>query len=288
MVLSFTYIANGDGQWAEGRRPPHKKLKVTVPKTARSRGLNVGHSATSKTSSTLREEPSSESSSESEPDDDSDYESDSEEELEVEEVSPLSATRPAEPSKAVEFDIIKAVWAPRASPPTPAAIRTALGDYWNVVKAVRDAWKADTASLQQAEEDKLVRKIPELKNKVVEQRTLMEAALTKTLEHGHKDIIEKYVGFFFFFLGVHDLSMSCVGESVGLSGHIDGTVNAVVTQNAKKTTCSKMPHALSIGKLGDDMPTKRSSKAIKGCPSFRGACHSGGCSGTLLARNLPC
>lgn len=168
-------------------RPP-KKAKLAIPKTVRSRGPEYQG-----TSKPPRDEPSSETSSESESDDDSDYESGSEEELEIEELSPLPAARPTEPSKAVEYDTIKAVWAPRTSPPTPAAIRTALGDYWNVVKAIRDAWKADTAALQQAEEAKQLDKVSFLKNKVIGQRKIMELILDTTIKYGHKDIIERYV-----------------------------------------------------------------------------------------------
>ncbi len=203
-LLISTHVANEDTPWGEARRPPFKKLKVAVPKTARSRGLGLGFPGTSRTSSSFREESSSEPSSESEPEDGSDYESGSEEELDIEEISPLPAARPAEPSKAIEFDIIKAVWAPQASPPTPAAIRSALGDYWNVVKAVRDVWKADFAALQQAEDEKQLRKLPELKSKVLEQRKLMEVVLARTLETGHRDIIEKYVGYLFLIPGFYD------------------------------------------------------------------------------------
>jgi len=164
-------------------------LKVAVPKTARSRGSGSGD--LSRTSA--KEETTSESSSESEPDDDSDYDSGSEEEMEVEETSPLPTVRPADPSRATEYDTIKAVWAPRASPPAPATIRTALGDYWNMVRALRDNWKADSTSLQQAEDGKQTTRIPDLKRKVLEQRNLMEVVFAKTLEYGHKNIIEKYV-----------------------------------------------------------------------------------------------
>lgn len=164
-------------------------MKVAVPKTARSRGFGSGD--LSKTSA--KEETTSESSSESEPDDDSDYDSGSEEELEVEETSPLPIVRPADPSRATEYDTIKAVWATRASVPAPATIRTALGDYWNIVRALRDSWKADSTSLQQAEDGKQTTRIPDLKRKVLEQRNLMEVVFAKTLEYGHKDIIEKYV-----------------------------------------------------------------------------------------------
>lgn len=163
-------------------------MKVAVPKTARSRGADA-----SRTPSSAKEESTSESSSESEPDDDSDYDSGSEEEIKVEETPPFPTMRPADPFKATEYDIVKAVWAPRGSPPAPAAIRTALGDYWNIVRALRDVWKADSTSLQQAEDGKQTTRIPDLKRKVLEQRKLMEAIFAKTLEHGHKDIIEKYV-----------------------------------------------------------------------------------------------
>ena len=119
----------------------------------------------------------------------------------MEETSPLPTTRPTDPSKATEYDIIKAVWAPRASPPAPAIIRTALGDYWNIVRALRDVWKTDSTSLQQAEEGKQTTRIPGLRRKVLEQRKLMEVIFAKTLEHGHKDIIEKYVNPSHIFLG---------------------------------------------------------------------------------------
>lgn len=191
MIHTNSDPVNGNTLWSEARRPPSKKVKVAVPKTARSRG--VGSGGLSRTPDSAEEESTPESSSESEPDDDSDYDSGSEEEVEPEETSPLPATRPTDPSKATEYDVIKAVWAPRASPPAPSAIRTALGDYWNIVKALRDVWKADSTSLQQAEDEKQTTRIPDLKRKVLEQRNLLEVILAKTLEHGHKDIVEKYV-----------------------------------------------------------------------------------------------
>jgi len=194
-------LANGDSSWGEARRPPSKKLKVAVPKTARSRGSGLGD-LSGTPSSAKEEEWTSESSSESEPDDDSDYDSGSEEEVEVEETSPIPKIRPTDPSKATEYDIIKAVWAPPASAPAPAAIRTALGDYWNIVRALRDVWKADSTSLQQAEDGKQTTRIPDLKRKVLGQRNLMEVIFAKTLEHGHEDIIEKYVNPLISLLGL--------------------------------------------------------------------------------------
>ncbi len=68
------------------------------------------------------------------------------------------------------------------------------------MKAVRDTWKSDAAALQQAEAEAKAQNLQQLKNKVSEDRRLMEVILAKTMEHGHRDIIEKYVRSFYLFL----------------------------------------------------------------------------------------
>lgn len=138
---------------------------------------------------------SPESLSESESDEDSDYSSGSEEGAEPEEASPLPQNRPTDPSKAIEYDALKAVWAPRNKILSVAAIRTALGDFWIVVKGIRDKWKSELLELQQAQQKHNQPKVNQITRSVIEQRRLLESCIRLTLTHGHQDITEKYVHF---------------------------------------------------------------------------------------------
>ena len=131
--------------------------------------------------------------SESESEDESDYYSESEAVPEPEEPSPLPATRPADPNKAIEYDVIKAVWARKNVGLSGTVIRTALGEYWNIFKTIRDKWKSKTTSLQQAIEKKDQIGIKTYERRVVESRRLLESCINLTLKHGHPDIIERYV-----------------------------------------------------------------------------------------------
>ena len=97
----------------------------------------------------------------------------------------------------MEFDIIKAVWAKRSVGLSGTVIRTALGEYWNIFKGVRDKWKSKTTSLQQAIEKKDQANSKAYERRVLEQRRLLESCIRLTLKHGHPDIIEKYVIFLF-------------------------------------------------------------------------------------------
>ena len=139
-------------------------------------------------------------SSESESEDESDYYSESEEPPEPEEVSPLPATRPADPNKAIEYDVIRAVWAKKNVGLSGTVIRTALGEYWNIFKTIRDKWKNKTTSLQQAIEKKDQNGIKTYDRRVVESRRLLESCINLTLKHGHPDIIERYVNFLILLL----------------------------------------------------------------------------------------
>ncbi|KAL8713761.1 MAG: hypothetical protein Q9220_002287 [cf. Caloplaca sp. 1 TL-2023] len=157
-------------------------------KSSISRPPSAGPRGTSTTDS-----PSStESSSDSEPDaGDSEYETGSEQEVEPEEPSPLPSSRPTDPVKAVEYDTVKAVWAKRSVILSGVVIRAALGEYWNVMKGIRDKWKVETATLQQATEKKEGAKVVEYGRRVANQRKLLESCIRLTLKHGHPDIIEK-------------------------------------------------------------------------------------------------
>ena len=179
----------GDGPWSAAREPLLKKLKISAPKSARPRP--AGPSAAQRGTSTAEYESSAESSSESESEEDSDYYSGSEEDMEPEEPPPLAPSRPDDPVEATKYDLVKAVWAKRSSNLTGPVIRTALGDYWNVIKAIRDNWKAETTALQQAEDTKDQAKIKDSQSRAAKQRQIMESAIELTLKHGHRDIVAK-------------------------------------------------------------------------------------------------
>ncbi|KAL8637492.1 MAG: hypothetical protein Q9228_005243 [Teloschistes exilis] len=177
----------GTGPWPPSREPLLKKLKISS-KSSVQRSASVS----SKGTSTVDSPSSIESSSDSDPEgDDSEYETSSELEVEPEEPSPLPSNRPLDPLKAIEYDIIKAVWAKRKVSLSGVVIRTALSEYWNIMKGVRDRWKAEVVTLQQASEKKEKAKIIEYERRAANQRKLLETCIRLTLKHGHPDIIEK-------------------------------------------------------------------------------------------------
>lgn len=156
-----------------------KKAKTPAAKVARTRPVSYG------SPSSVKDEVSDSSSETETSEDDSDYESSDDE---TPEPSPLPSTRPVEALPAMRYDTIKATWRPRNLPVTADEIRAALKDYWDILQAVRNRWKEDSAALKQAQE-KNSRDIELLKGRVKDQRSLMEMALRSALEHGHPDVI---------------------------------------------------------------------------------------------------
>ena len=159
-----------------------KRLKVAAKKQGgpRSAVSNIG-----------RGTPSASDTSESESEESSEYESESDLEKAPDEPFPLSATKPADPSKAVEYDIVKAIWAKRSSVLSGPVIRTALGEVWEILKGVRDKWKSKSSNLQQAIEKKDQATEKAFERRVAEQRKLLESCNMLILKHGHPSIIEK-------------------------------------------------------------------------------------------------
>jgi hypothetical protein len=74
-------------------------------------------------------------------------------------------------------------------PVHPAVIRESLVDFWEVVKTIRDRWKADASAVTEAEEKKRVGELPLLRSRVKDQRDMIEAVFRAALKHGHRDII---------------------------------------------------------------------------------------------------
>lgn len=122
----------------------------------------------------------------------------SDSELEVEEPdepSPLPAVRPTDPEGAVQYDTIKAIWSPRNKYPNVEKIKNALVAFKDVVKTVRDEWKSLSQAMKDAENQNNNDKASELRNKVVQQRKLINAVITTAIDKGHPVIVEKYVLF---------------------------------------------------------------------------------------------
>lgn len=193
-VLSLTGCTEkGTDSWHRDREPVLKKLKTTEQKLSTPRSAAPSHSR----SESKTESASPTESSDSDSDDDSEYYSESEVEVEPEEPSPVPASRPVDPNKAVEYDVIKAVWAKKNMGLSSTVIRTALTEYWDIFKGIRDKWKARSISLQQATDKKDQTNIKTYERRVLEQRRLLESCIRLTLKHGHPDIIEKYASFSF-------------------------------------------------------------------------------------------
>ncbi|KAL9105039.1 MAG: hypothetical protein Q9163_000052 [Psora crenata] len=180
-VLFTIATEKGNDPWHPDREHLVKKLKIAGKKQAGPRPAI----------STQSRSTYSSESSESESDDSSEYYSDSEPEKEPDEPSPLPAMRPADPNKAVEYDLIKSVWAKRSTNLSGTVIRTALGECWDIFKGIRDKWKSKANSLQQAIEKKDHGSEKAFERRVTEQRRLLESCINLTLRHGHPSIVEK-------------------------------------------------------------------------------------------------
>nr|POE56378.1 hypothetical protein CFP56_50922 [Quercus suber] len=117
--------------------------------------------------------------------DDSSYESDDDVG-----VSPLPIKRPDSPKAATEYDTIKALWRGKRKTLDSESLRKGIVDFWEIVKTVRDRWKADQTALADAEEKKRIGELPLLRSRVKDQRDMMETAFKAALKYGHKSILE--------------------------------------------------------------------------------------------------
>lgn len=128
------------------------------------------------------EEESSEEDS-SDDDDDSAYTSG-----EDESDTPLPAVRPDSLNEGIEYDTIKAVWRSKRTNVQSATIKTGLAAFWEIVKTIKDRWRADAEALKMAEEKKRLSELPLLKSRVKDQRDMIETAFRTALKYGHKAI----------------------------------------------------------------------------------------------------
>ena len=125
-------------------------------------------------------EPSSESEVQTSDDESTDPDSDADEE------APMAAARPSDPLQAVAWDTSKALWRSSRRGLTGDDIKAALGQYWLLLKAIRDRW----TELEKAETEKGA-ETARLKGQISDQRDLINASLRAALATGHKDIVER-------------------------------------------------------------------------------------------------
>jgi hypothetical protein len=117
--------------------------------------------------------------------------SDSEEEESMH--PPIPAVRPVRALEAVKYDTVKTLWRVPYRSVEGDDIRKALGQFWDIVRTIRDRWKSDTTAVKQAEDEKKVHEVPLLKERVMNQRDMLEGALESAAKEGHRDIVEQYV-----------------------------------------------------------------------------------------------
>lgn len=163
-----------------------KKQRMMVPtQSVVAKAPRVNKPTGSPLESIVYEGDSSSETDTSDDDDDSAYTSD--EEIDG---SPLPGRRPDSPKAATEYDTIKALWRSKRKSLDKDTIRNGIVEFWEILKTVRDRWKADQTALMDAEEKKKTGELPLLKSRVKDQRDMMETAFRTALKHGHMGILE--------------------------------------------------------------------------------------------------
>ncbi|KAK8167820.1 hypothetical protein BKA80DRAFT_265237 [Phyllosticta citrichinensis] len=173
-------LAASDSRLAGKITKATKKAKSPAEKLMRTKSPSGTGSP-----ATIKDETDSSSETETSSDD-SEYDS-SEDEV-IPEPSPLPAVRPTEMLQRVRYDTMKALWRPRNLPANAVEIRKALKDYWEILSTIRNRWKGDQQSLKDAEQKKM-RDLDQLKDRVKDQRDQMEMAIKCALQYGHPGVI---------------------------------------------------------------------------------------------------
>ncbi|KAK8176016.1 hypothetical protein IWX90DRAFT_128954 [Phyllosticta citrichinensis] len=173
-------LAASDSRLAGEITKATKKAKSPAEKLMRTKSPSGTGSP-----ATIKDETDSSSETETSSDD-SEYDS-SEDEV-IPEPSPLPAVRPTEMLQRVRYDTMKALWRPRNLPANAVEIRKALKDYWEILSTIRNRWKGDQQSLKDAEQKKM-RDLDQLKDRVKDQRDQMEMAIKCALQYGHPGVI---------------------------------------------------------------------------------------------------
>jgi hypothetical protein len=108
-----------------------------------------------------------------------------------EDQSPLPPSRPADPVRALEYDVIKSVWyPPRAKTMQGDVLGSRITQFSDLFLNLRDQWKKANELVKQAVEAKQNSQLPGLKSKVSKQRQLIESTLNIAIKHGHPQILK--------------------------------------------------------------------------------------------------
>jgi hypothetical protein len=167
-----------------------KSIKKEKSLVSNTKQVQLATSNASPTTEKIKYEGGSSSEEDSSSDEDSDtsYFSD-----DVAEPSPLPPKRPTSPKEATEYDATKALWRGKRKSVSSDSIRKGLVDFWEIVKTIRDRWKADSNAVTEAETKNRENELPLLKSRVKDQREMMESAFKAALKHGNRAIVELYV-----------------------------------------------------------------------------------------------
>jgi hypothetical protein len=122
----------------------------------------------------------------SDSDSESEHESSDEED---DEESPLPAKRPNDPSGALNYDVIQAVWRPSSRYLANDDLFARISEFSELFWKVRDDWKKSNDTLKSAVEKKSSQ-IDSFKHNVSKQRQILEVALNAALKHGHPEILQ--------------------------------------------------------------------------------------------------
>ena len=220
----------GSNPWSLAQRPLLKQLKLKSALPRAQKPLSEGGAPVS----------SSDSSPDASSDEASEDDSGTDEEMEPE--PPLiTQPRPNDPIKAIGYDVVKTVWAqPKLRVASPA-IKAALGKYWELIKSARDEWKIETSACSVAEAKKNKEDMERHRVLANEKRKALDHAFRMTTEHGHPDIVEKYVLHFLSLLLFYSLAASRKPSTLSVCACHRTTVNPTAWS-------SKSPNKASIVK----------------------------------------
>lgn len=128
--------------------------------------------------------------------------SNSEDDLVIEDEEPPEATptlltvsKPTDERGRALYEAVQVVWSPRNKPAPPEKIRSAIAAFGDIVRNLRDAWKARNDSLRKAElpSSPTASQAAQLKEEVSRYRQLMEGVMARSLLYAHPAIIKRYV-----------------------------------------------------------------------------------------------
>lgn len=134
----------------------------------------------------------------------------SDSDLEIEEEGPESAPAmisvgpPGEERARAVYDAVKAVWSPRNKTAPTEKIKTGVIQFGDIVKGLRDQWKARNDSLKKAEADgsPTASDAPRLREETAQYRSTMETLVLKATTFAHQAILRRYVVSMFPYLHI--------------------------------------------------------------------------------------